>query len=235
MFKFKPLPIINFKTKHNQVFSAPWKHGQIFLSGQPCLCVPYEKFVSQGLSNWLEWFINIPGIEDEIEQWATSLSSKGSTIMFDVMRAKGWKNIICDDEPQTSLHLGFCRFVDWFNSKGNQILGKQRSMGVIALNCLNLPTQLRFQPYYTCLSGMIPSPKQSDMFTTNNVLKALVDELLNLHKSIEITPPKYPHVRKIFVRLVGLIGNVVATHKAAGFMSHSAKQFCSWYEINYHE
>ncbi|MBW0513861.1 hypothetical protein O181_053576 [Austropuccinia psidii MF-1] len=87
--KFKPLPIINFKTKHNQVFSAPRKHGQIRLSGQPCLRVPYANFVSQGLSTWLEWFINIPGIENEIEQWATSLSSKGSTIIFDVMQAKG--------------------------------------------------------------------------------------------------------------------------------------------------
>ncbi|MBW0533260.1 hypothetical protein O181_072975 [Austropuccinia psidii MF-1] len=108
-------------------------------------------------------------------------------------------------------------------------------MGVIALNCLNLPPRLRFQPYYTCLSGIIPSLKQPDMFTTNNVLKPLVDELLNLHEGIKITTPKYPHGRKIFVRLVGLIGDVVATHKVAGFMSHSAKQLCSWCEINDHE
>ncbi|MBW0561985.1 hypothetical protein O181_101700 [Austropuccinia psidii MF-1] len=108
-------------------------------------------------------------------------------------------------------------------------------MGVIALNCLNLPPRLRFKPYYTCLSGIIPSPKQPDIFNTNNVLKPLVDELLNLHKGIKITTPKYTHGHKIFVRLVGLIGDVVATHKVAGFMLHSAKQFCSWCEINDHE
>ncbi|MBW0488036.1 hypothetical protein O181_027751 [Austropuccinia psidii MF-1] len=142
--KFKPLPIINFKTKHNQILYAPRKHGQICLSGKPCLCVPDANFVSQGPSTWLEWFINIPGIENKIEQWAISLSSKGSTIIFDVMQAKGCKNIICDNEPQTSLHLGFCLFVDWFNPRGNRILGKQLPMGVIALNCLKLPPRLRF-------------------------------------------------------------------------------------------
>ncbi|MBW0488035.1 hypothetical protein O181_027750 [Austropuccinia psidii MF-1] len=73
------------------------------------------------------------------------------------------------------------------------------------------------------------------MFTTNNVLKPLADELLNLHKVIKINTPKYPHGHKVFVRLVGLIGDVIATHKVAGFMSHSAKEYCSWCEMYHHE
>ncbi|MBW0553403.1 hypothetical protein O181_093118 [Austropuccinia psidii MF-1] len=50
MSKFKPLPIINFKTKHNRVSPSPQKHGQICLSAQPRLLAPYANFVSQGLS-----------------------------------------------------------------------------------------------------------------------------------------------------------------------------------------
>ncbi|MBW0532325.1 hypothetical protein O181_072040 [Austropuccinia psidii MF-1] len=41
----------------------------------------------------------------------------------------------------------------------------------------------------------------------------------------------YPHGRQISVRLVSLLGDIVANHKVSGFMSHSAKQFCSWCKI----
>ncbi|MBW0496503.1 hypothetical protein O181_036218 [Austropuccinia psidii MF-1] len=73
------------------------------------------------------------------------------------------------------------------------------------------------------------------MLTTNNVLRPLVDELLKLNEGIKIITPIYPHRCKVFVRLVSLIGDIVATHKVSGFMSHSARKFCSWWDINHDE
>ncbi|MBW0477273.1 hypothetical protein O181_016988 [Austropuccinia psidii MF-1] len=108
-------------------------------------------------------------------------------------------------------------------------------MGIIALNCLNLPPRLRFKQAYTCLSGIIPAPNQPDMFTTKNILRPLFDDLLVLSQGIKISTPEYPHGCKVTIHLIGLIGDVVDTYKVSGFISHSTKQFCSWCEINNNE
>ncbi|MBW0530192.1 hypothetical protein O181_069907 [Austropuccinia psidii MF-1] len=78
---------------------------------------------------------------------------------------------------------------------------------------------------------MKPSPNQSDMVTIKNVLKPLIDELIELNCGVKVITPNHPRGQYVFVKLVGLIGNIVETHKAGGFMSHSAKYFCSWCEL----
>ncbi|MBW0547961.1 hypothetical protein O181_087676 [Austropuccinia psidii MF-1] len=173
-------------------------------------------------------------IQNEIDEWASLLSGK-SNIIIDVSQANVWKKMFKNDWSPGSLDLGLCIFADCFNPRGNRISGKQVSMGIIALNCLNLPPWLQFQQYHTCIAGLIPAPNQPNMLTTNNVLRPLVDELLKLNEGIKIITPKYPHGRKVFVRLVSLIGDIVATHKVSGFMSHSARKFFSWCDINHDE
>ncbi|MBW0593342.1 hypothetical protein O181_133057 [Austropuccinia psidii MF-1] len=98
-------------------------------------------------------------------------------------------------------------------------------MGIIVLHCFNL------QPKYTCLAGLIPSPNQPDMVTISNVFKPLIDELLELNCGVKIVTPKYRNGRMVVVKLVGLIGDIVATHKVGGFVSHSTKNFFSWCEL----
>ncbi|MBW0513095.1 hypothetical protein O181_052810 [Austropuccinia psidii MF-1] len=69
------------------------------------------------------------------------------------------------------------------------------------------------------------------MVTINNVFKPLIDELLEPNNGVSIITPNYPHGQYVVVKLIGLIGDIIATHKAGGFMSHSAKYFCSWCEL----
>ncbi|MBW0473573.1 hypothetical protein O181_013288 [Austropuccinia psidii MF-1] len=101
-------------------------------------------------------------------------------------------------------------------------------MGVIALNCINLPPCLCYQPTFTYLSGIIPGPNQPNIFTISNILGPLLNELLEFNRGIMIRTPKYPKGPKVIVKLAALIGDVVASHKVAGFMSHSANSFCTW-------
>ncbi|MBW0471068.1 hypothetical protein O181_010783 [Austropuccinia psidii MF-1] len=81
------------------------------------------------------------------------------------------------------------------------------------------------------ISGVIPSPNQPDMVTIKKVLKPLIDELIELNCGVKIITPNHPRGRYVVVKLVGLVGDIVASHKAGGFMSHSAKYFCSWCEM----
>ncbi|MBW0520715.1 hypothetical protein O181_060430 [Austropuccinia psidii MF-1] len=69
------------------------------------------------------------------------------------------------------------------------------------------------------------------MVTMNNVLKPLVNELIELNKTIRIQTYQEPEGQNVRVKLQALLGDVVATHKVAGFTSHSRCKFCSWCEV----
>ncbi|MBW0545619.1 hypothetical protein O181_085334 [Austropuccinia psidii MF-1] len=101
----------------------------------------------------------------------------------------------------------------------------QKKTPIAALNCLNLPPRLHYQKKYAFISGIIPGPKQPNMFTIKNILGPLVTDVLELNKSAIIPTPKHPRGRKVVVKLAALIGDIVATHKVSGLMSHSARRF----------
>ncbi|MBW0514568.1 hypothetical protein O181_054283 [Austropuccinia psidii MF-1] len=135
-------------------------------------------------------------------------------------------------EPRgNSLILELSLFIGWFNPLQNKLSGRQTSMGVIALNCLNLPPHLRYQPNFTYLYGIIPGPNQPNIFKISSILGPLFNELLESNRGITICTPKYPQECKVIVKLAASIGDVFATHKVEGFMSHSANRFCTWFDI----
>ncbi|MBW0500074.1 hypothetical protein O181_039789 [Austropuccinia psidii MF-1] len=137
--KIKSLPSIKFTSNQSAKRSFLKHCGQICLSGQPCLRVPYANFISQSLSTWVRWFLNVAGIDEELNEWASSISSQRNSSIIDVSQGKVWRKMFGNSSTQLDLELGFSIFIDWFNPQGNHISGKQTSMGLIALNCLNLP------------------------------------------------------------------------------------------------
>ncbi|MBW0590785.1 hypothetical protein O181_130500, partial [Austropuccinia psidii MF-1] len=233
--KFKPLPHIQFPTKQLEISTKKNKYPHIQLPNRPRLKIPYATFIAQPLLTWITWLLNRTGIEDAIEQWVDKLSAAEPGLVCDVAQGEVWKKLFQKRNTDSDLHLGFSLFIDWFNPAGNKASGKQTSMGIIALNCLNIPPRLRNQPQYTCLAGMIPSPNQPDMNTMNNVLMPLVTEMAKLNHGVMICTSKHPKGRKVVIKLVNLIGDIVANHKVAGFKSHAARKFCSWCEVEDHE
>ncbi|MBW0506347.1 hypothetical protein O181_046062 [Austropuccinia psidii MF-1] len=98
--------------------------------------------------------------------------------------------------------------------------------------CLYLPSSVQYKSQYMFVAGMIPAPNQPNMITMSNVLKPLVKDLLELNHPKRFQTHQFPLGLAVVVHLGALIGDVVATHKAAGFSSHSASKFCSWCNIS---
>ncbi|MBW0555342.1 hypothetical protein O181_095057 [Austropuccinia psidii MF-1] len=90
---------------------------------------------------------------------------------------------------------------------------------------------MQYKPQYTYLAGIIPAPNQPSMVTMNNVLKPLVNELIELNKTIRIQTYQEPEGQNVRVKLQALLSDIIATHKVAGFTSHSRRKFCSWCEV----
>ncbi|MBW0510137.1 hypothetical protein O181_049852 [Austropuccinia psidii MF-1] len=192
---------------------------------------PQATFISQSILSWITWLLNIPGVEAKLEQWEHNLSSHEGEVVFDVTQAVVCKRELDQLSSDQSFQLKFALFVDWFNPRGNKLSGKQLLMGLLVFYCLNLQPQERFQPRFSCLAGVIPSPNQPDMITINNILKPTIDELLEI-KKVKTSTPSHPHGRNVSIKLVALIGDIVATHQVSGFMSHLAKYFCSSMSFN---
>ncbi|MBW0522864.1 hypothetical protein O181_062579 [Austropuccinia psidii MF-1] len=176
-------------------FKAPsrkWSYGQILPNNKPCPRIPKSKFVTQSLTEWIKWFFNIPGIEETIENWKEKIETQPLELIFDVAQGAMWKTIFPNELNNNSLTLGFSLFVNWFNPMQNKLSGRQVSMGVIALNCLNLPPRLCHQAKYTFLAGIILGPNQPRMFTINKLLVPLVNELVEFNKGLTICTPNFP-------------------------------------------
>ncbi|POV99692.1 hypothetical protein PSTT_13630 [Puccinia striiformis] len=192
---------------------------------------PRLVYHTQPFNSWLKWFLNVPGIEDEIFTWREKVKSTTDTRIVDIQQSKAWRSFQfrTDREPaRNELRLTFSVFIDWLNPFSNKLAGRQVSMGVIALTCLDLSPQSRNKHNNIFIAGIIPAPKEPDMTTISHILAPLVDELLLLNTGTFVNTPQFPGGRKLSVHLGVLIGDMVATHKIAGFASHAATLFCSW-------
>ncbi|MBW0478387.1 hypothetical protein O181_018102 [Austropuccinia psidii MF-1] len=192
---------------------------------------PFLTYITQDFVNWLMWFI--PQVEESIDEWRQKVQVETNSIS-DYQQSPSWKNLYPPSQTAqaSAMPLSFSLFVDWFNPMAKKLGGKQVSLGVLALNCLNLPATKRWKLQNTFLSAIIPAPNQPNMVTINNVLSLFVEEIMPLSAGINIPTPRYPNGRKVVIKLGCLIGDLVATHKVAGYASHSATCFCTWCDCN---
>ncbi|MBW0539643.1 hypothetical protein O181_079358, partial [Austropuccinia psidii MF-1] len=190
---------------------------------------PFSTYTTQSFSDWLTWFI--PQAEASIDDWKKQVQSE-SNLVSDYQKSPAWKQRypLSQKSNSSAMLLSFSLFADWFNPLMNKLAGKKVSLGILALNCFNLPPTTQWKFKNTFMYSLIPAPNQPNPITINNILRPFVDELIELQSGINIPTPKFPKGRNIIVKLGCLIGDLVATHKVAGYASHSATFFCTWCE-----
>ncbi|MBW0561055.1 hypothetical protein O181_100770 [Austropuccinia psidii MF-1] len=179
---------------------------------------------------WIEWFLKLEISEIEIEKWKGKLLQTNN--VSDIQQSLAWKILGIDNGTMANdgLKLVFSLFVDWFNPRGNKISGNQEISGSLVLTCLNLPPFLRNKLAFSLLYAIIPGPNLPDIITISHILKPFVDELLVFKDCFTIKTYQNTEGKQVYVHLLPLIGNLVAIHKAVGFGSHPANQFCSWFK-----
>lgn len=168
----------------------------------------------------------MPTIEKEIDDWTQKAKELPAEVITDIQQGNAWKQLSWTNSWD-DLRLVFSLFVDWFNPRGKKLAGKQESVGLIAMNCLNLPPKIRNKLAYTFVAGITPGPDSPSMTTITHLLKPLIDELVDLAEPFRLPTPSHPSGRLCQVKLLPLVGDLGGTHKVAGYASHSAKYYCS--------
>lgn len=123
----------------------------------------------------------------------------------------------------------FSAGVDWYNPLGNKASGRQLSLGVITMMCLNLPLEIRNRPENVFVVGIIPGPGETTQQNLNAYLSPWVDRLLELwDPGVFFTRTcVFPQGRLVRCALVCVVCDLPAARKMAGCASAKHRFFCS--------
>ncbi|CDO75322.1 hypothetical protein BN946_scf184517.g5 [Trametes cinnabarina] len=196
---------------------------------------PEKVYSYRRMKSWLAEFLGRAEIESAVlEAWERQ---PDPAICLDIMDAPAIRTFVGPDgttlfsvQTNGAIHLVFSLFIDWFNPYGNKKAGKSHSIGAIYMVCLNLPPHMRFRPENVYLAGIIPGPKEPSVDQLNELLRPLVDELLELwNPGIYLAQTASRAAgRLIRAAMIPLVCDLPALRKTAGFASYSSTNFCSF-------
>jgi hypothetical protein len=109
-------------------------------------------------------------------------------------------------------------------------IGKVVSCGAILLYCLNLPLSIRFLTENTFVVGMTPAPHTPTVWTISHILDSVQSMIMEFDLPGKILPTyRYPlNGVAVAARIIPLLADLQAIRKVAGYVSHSARLFCSF-------
>ena len=145
--------------------------------------IPIKHFVAFSFKDWLAGLLSRGGIETMMDNaWEKCNNQPPSGEIKDIFEGE----IIRNFQGLDGKHFGLSREegrylfspgVDFFNPLGNKQSGKERSVGLVSLVCLNLPIDVRYQPENMFLFGIIPGPNEPPLTCLNHYFIPLVDVL----------------------------------------------------------
>lgn len=133
------------------------------------------------------------------------------------------------DRPTGEGRLLFTLSTDFFNAEGNLMGGAHTSTGIISLACLNLPPEIRYQPEYMFLAGIIPGPKEPPLAEMNHYFRHVVTELKeSWERGIKISAtPNCPNGKVVRSAVAAFVADLPAARKLTALASYGSHHFCS--------
>ena len=202
--------------------------------GSHTISVPIKSFAYFDFKDWLANLLSHPGLEEKMDNAWKNRIQNNEQEMHDIFDGSILQNFMGADGERFGANTTVGQYVfslnvDFFNPNGNKAAGKSYSCGIVAMVCLNLPPDLRYQPENMYLAGLIPGRTEPPTACINNYIRPLVDDLLDfwspgVHFS---RTNEFRRGRTVFCALAAVVCDLPASRKVAGFAAHSHKFFCS--------
>jgi hypothetical protein len=198
--------------------------------------VPIISYVAFDFKDWVAGLLARPGYEEMMDgAWERmSLSPDGQ--LKDIFQGSTIRDFKGPDE-QTHFSLAgeegtgrylFALSFDSFNPLRNMAGGKKLSVGMIALVCVNLPIELRYEPENMFLAGIVPGPHEPPLDTLNHYLRPIVDAFLEFWSGVRFTRTfMYELGRLILCAIIVVVCDSPAARKVGGFASFGQENFCT--------
>ncbi|KAJ7583887.1 hypothetical protein C8J56DRAFT_1166808 [Mycena floridula] len=179
--------------------------------------VPFLQFPEKSLQEQLAAVLQVPGIEELIEQ---SLHHEHvSDVYKNIFDGRICRNLEAPDvtkffklTPEQEA-AGELRFLIY----GVKSLRLIHHVPCPTTSSISRPISDTALPNLL-LAGILPGPKEADFDQVQRYLRVLVNELLRLWQDGVVIPtPKFPNGRLVRVALVALVCDKPAAHKLAGF------------------
>lgn len=195
---------------------------------------PRKVFEFQSPTDWIGRQLSRPRMEALMDN--TARTSTVKTVAKDIWDASEIHEVAWPDgktfkdAPKDELRLVCTIAIDWFNPFHNRTAGKKWSIGAIYMTCLNIPADIRFRPENICLLGVIPGPSKPSAEQMNCFLLPIVEDLKPFWETGKFytQTADYEAGRLVRALIMVLICDLDASRGLAGFVSHSAKLFCSY-------
>lgn len=194
---------------------------------------PERRYSHQRLEVWLSRLLNRPGIEDLLE----STKPSPQDVMTDFWEAPYLNNLILGEPgffnaSVPNLRLAFMVYHDFFNPFSNKMAGKQRSVGVVLMVCLNLPAEIRYNRENVYATSVIPGPSEPSGDEINHFIHPIVENFRqHFDPGVWISRTyKYPNGRHIRSAVVLESMDLIAARQWSGLgpPTHTYLCSCCW-------
>ena len=203
---------------------------------EPCLVYCY-RLLPQRLSQLL----CRPGVEDQLEEWRSRLSTTPAGLMTDVYHGRMWAKFQEVLDRNTGVRHPFLSRpykmaltinVDWLQVFEHVVY----SVGVIYLTVNNLPREERFKKHNVIIVSTLPRGTEKDL-DLDTYLQPLIDDLLRLS-------PTGPGVRMqthlhpkdgvpVRAAVFAVVCDRPASAKVSGFAGATANKGCTRCEVDW--
>lgn len=210
--------------------------------------LPLRPFFYHSFPDFLAEFLSRADIERDVDKACDDLCAsldrtgtfQGSEELDDVFQGNFVRRILdCDGRSlfvrrrDNEARLLFSLNVDWFNPEGNRLRGSSKSLGIVALCCLNLPVEKRYKLENMYLAAIIPGPREPKGDGTFHYLKPL---FLHLRQALLCgfqmsRTAAHRSGRLAKATLVFGVLDLKAARKVAGLKSETSLIFCSRCEL----